>query len=623
MQRKIFLVLLVLLIAFPVAVPFMQPQKAEANGLARIVIGSTGSKIVKAIGEKAGLKWASRQSHEEVVGYINKRAQSGDQFAVEFVEQVKEIESKGTSSSRGKWWKEYLLDPGLFITGADLIVDAYQAYKNAAESGTSVATRFSGFGKRYACDRAIHEEWWKTQMTPEWRFWQYSANSREWFKYSYSQDYLREAHSDVFNYGSPHVPKANLQACEVAEVDTHYQGKDDAGYDMYSFVIWLRMTKPDGKTIYVPIFDESDRTHVKGFEWESSSFEVPRGIWSDWEPTNYEDVRDPITVVIYDPDVDPNTPEEYKDPGPTWNPPINEDTVNSCERDYVLFSRNSDRIPDRELEVHDFKGSQIVLSGSINMMSDLTVNATLWAFDQGARYRYGGGTDYKFYENFTEIKESTFNIYRSDGSIYFQANAECLTSPIPTDPTDPTNPTDPGTQPDPNAEPEGASWWLWLINKILDLLAKIIEAIIAIPGKIIEVLGDLIQAVKDIATSIINLVGNLANMLMELLQQLFVPDPSVIEQEFNELQWDFTNKLPVVQTLMDFFGSFLNPPEQINMDWEAEFTIEVPYTDGKRMPIIDFSFWDDYRFMIFNVIRAIAWFIFLKRLFARIPKIIY
>lgn len=138
MQRKIFLVLLVLLIAFPLTVPFAPAQQTEANGFVRIVAGSTASKLAKGIGEKAGLKFATKKQEERMVGYINKKAET-DPVYTQFVNDLNNA-AKQTKETDRPGWKKYLLDPAMWITGADILLDGYNAFMFAYQNGTTVDT---------------------------------------------------------------------------------------------------------------------------------------------------------------------------------------------------------------------------------------------------------------------------------------------------------------------------------------------------------------------------------------------------------------------------------------------------------------------------------------------------
>lgn len=138
MQRKIFLVLLVLLIAFPLVVPYGSVQQANANGFVRIVAGSSAAKLAKAIGEKAGLKMASKKQEDNMIGYINKQAETNPAYT-KFVNDLNTAAAQTKETDR-PGWKKYLLDPALWISGADILVTGYQAYKNAYEQQTALDT---------------------------------------------------------------------------------------------------------------------------------------------------------------------------------------------------------------------------------------------------------------------------------------------------------------------------------------------------------------------------------------------------------------------------------------------------------------------------------------------------
>ena len=54
-----------------------------------------------------------------------------------------------------------------------------------------------------------------------------------------------------------------------------------------------------------------------------------------------------------------------------------------------------------------------------------------------------------------------------------------------------------------------------------------------------------------------------------------------------------------------------------------EFKISIPKYGVNDVKIIDFTWYEPYRLFIKNIIRAIAWFFFIKRLLRRAPSLVY
>jgi hypothetical protein len=140
MKKKI----LILLSIFVLFINFLpsKSQNVEANGaIVKIVLGSAAYNVVRGIGEKLGTKMSKNQLDKQVQ-YLNGRALSGDQKAVNFIENVN---SKSAVSSSKPNWEKYVLDPILWLTGADLLVEGYKAFKGAydGESTLPVATGWS------------------------------------------------------------------------------------------------------------------------------------------------------------------------------------------------------------------------------------------------------------------------------------------------------------------------------------------------------------------------------------------------------------------------------------------------------------------------------------------------
>lgn len=105
---------------------------------------------------------------------------------------------------------------------------------------------------------------------------------------------------------------------------------------------------------------------------------------------------------------------------------------------------------------------------------------------------------------------------------------------------------------------------------------------------------------------LVELIGNLFN-------DLFVPDEDI----FGNLQNDIRSKFYFTTQISDIFNNLLK---------DFDYGDEVPSFNisyyGKTLSIIDFSPYLEYRTWLHTIILAIAWFIFIRKTFNKIPKLI-
>jgi hypothetical protein len=164
---------------------------------------------------------------------------------------------------------------------------------------------------------------------------------------------------------------------------------------------------------------------------------------------------------------------------------------------------------------------------------------------------------------------------------------------IITNPTDPTSGIDQPlnqslqnsdpifTPQEPTDQPAGSSWWKWLFKPLFDFLSGITD----------------------------------------LFTKIFVPDSQSISDQFSGLSDSFKAKIPVSGQLSDFWGGLKGAV--VHNDKVPTFNMSFPPEwGGGSYPIIDFSYFTDYRTWILNFIRFSAWFVFLKRLYGRIASLI-
>lgn len=130
---KILLIAMVLVFSFGAST-------SHAVGLdtaVKIVAGSNAQKVVRAIGEKAGMAFTPK-SLQATTDYINGQASRGNAKYIDLAKKVNTVGGSGVPDTTKTGWKKYVLDPVLWLTGADLLVEAYDAFNDAQATGSSV-----------------------------------------------------------------------------------------------------------------------------------------------------------------------------------------------------------------------------------------------------------------------------------------------------------------------------------------------------------------------------------------------------------------------------------------------------------------------------------------------------
>lgn len=130
--------------------------------------------------------------------------------------------------------------------------------------------------------------------------------------------------------------------------------------------------------------------------------------------------------------------------------------------------------------------------------------------------------------------------------------------------------------------PSGSSWWKWLLKPILDFISGI---------------GD-------------------------FLLKMLVPTNADMTGAFNGISDSFKAKIPIADQLGTFFTGIKGTTHDDTQKPTFKVTMPAQYGGG-TFDLIDFSYFDDYRDWVLNFIRFSAWFVFLRRLYNRIPKMIY
>lgn len=105
---------------------------------------------------------------------------------------------------------------------------------------------------------------------------------------------------------------------------------------------------------------------------------------------------------------------------------------------------------------------------------------------------------------------------------------------------------------------------------------------------------------------------------------LFVPRPEFLEEKIEETYGIIEDKIPLLNDLIIIVKGLAESLLVVEVNTPPEFKINMPQKwGGFEANIIDFSIFVPYRLFIVNIIRAIAWYFYIKRLLRRMPTIIY
>lgn len=133
-------------------------------------------------------------------------------------------------------------------------------------------------------------------------------------------------------------------------------------------------------------------------------------------------------------------------------------------------------------------------------------------------------------------------------------------------------------------------------------------------------LGDwILGGLSDLGTSIISALESLGTSIVDGVSFLFIPSDGFIEQRYGQLYSDFNSKVPFVAQIGVLINDIINRLESAS-DTPPTFDLSIPQW-GFEGTIIDFSFYAQYRLFVHGLIIATSWFMFLWRLFKRLPSI--
>lgn len=158
-----------------------------------------------------------------------------------------------------------------------------------------------------------------------------------------------------------------------------------------------------------------------------------------------------------------------------------------------------------------------------------------------------------------------------------------------------------------------------LPTAISNIGTNIVNAVNAIPSAVHSIGNDIVGKLNDIpesiASSIAGALDGVANLSLNLnndLKQLFIPDPTLLQQKYNKLSFDFTNKLGVIRQSFDLMFALVAQDFEVKQP-SLKITLYPPYGDGSSVELIDWSFFNQYWPTYQNIASAIVWFLFFRK----------
>lgn len=128
-------------------------------------------------------------------------------------------------------------------------------------------------------------------------------------------------------------------------------------------------------------------------------------------------------------------------------------------------------------------------------------------------------------------------------------------------------------------------------------------------------LGEIISYINPFSENffVYKLLELLWKLLIDLFNLLFVP----AENPFDGLKVKFDEKFGFVNQIKDLFSGLLGfrnygeTAPSFNLSWK-----------GVQFALIDFSMFLNYRLWLHGIILAIAWFVFIRKTFNKLPSIV-
>lgn len=159
---------------------------------------------------------------------------------------------------------------------------------------------------------------------------------------------------------------------------------------------------------------------------------------------------------------------------------------------------------------------------------------------------------------------------------------------------------------------------------VLGLLESIVNFLSNIWSGLQSILGAL--SPLEILQGILSKIGEILSYLNPFSENFFlwialVPSAGFFSAYWSEIYNAWLDKIPIVGQLFAFLDSVKDSTIGQKI---PEFKITLPSDmGGKTMPIVNFGYFTDYRNIIVNFIRFTAWFIFIKRIWAKLPRVVY
>lgn len=128
---------------------------------------------------------------------------------------------------------------------------------------------------------------------------------------------------------------------------------------------------------------------------------------------------------------------------------------------------------------------------------------------------------------------------------------------------------------------------------------------------VLEFLGNILSYINPFSD---NFLGKkIIELLQNVLEFLFKPS----DNNFNELSEKVNEKFAFIDQIKVLLNSLLG----FNNYGDKPPTFEITY-ENNTVSIIDFSMFLEYRIWLHGIILAISWFMFARRLYAKLPGVI-
>lgn len=111
----------------------------------------------------------------------------------------------------------------------------------------------------------------------------------------------------------------------------------------------------------------------------------------------------------------------------------------------------------------------------------------------------------------------------------------------------------------------------------------------------------------------------LGNFLLDGIKGLFIPSEDYMANKTTSLTNTMNEKFPIVDQIKQIIDQLLNPVQNRS---NSPNTFTISAYGVENMEIIDFTFFDEHKELIHNIILGVAWALYVFRLYKRLPSII-